>query len=156
MPQANKSVSEQLLTLEKLVKRVIRKSLKDNTLDYQIQFSIGNLEEPGKVKYAAMISSPAKGVQPITFMFDNYKDLEASLREAENGVNRKEVELTFHQSRINSYSSRIEQHKARMEKLNDPDYDEEEDNIEMEQMEAQEEQVKEASNEAKTNGNTTT
>lgn len=123
-----------MLKLEKLVKKVIRKSLKDNTLDYQIQFSIGNLDEPGKIKYAAMISSPAKGVQPITFMYDNYNDLEKSLEAAIQGINRKEVELTFHQSRINSYKSRIAQHEARMEKLNSPDYDESEEEIEMEMV----------------------
>lgn len=132
MPQQNNSVKEQLLSLEKLVKKVIRKSLKNNTLDYTIQFSVSNVDEPGKVKYAAMISSPANGVQPITFMFDNFNDLEKSLKAAEKGINKKEVELTFHQSRINSYNSRIDQHKLRMEKLNDPNYDESEEEIEME------------------------
>lgn len=134
MPQPNNSVSEQLHKLEKIVKRIIRKSLKDNTLDYQIQFSLGNLGEPGKVKYDVMISSPAKGIQPITFSFDNYNDLEASLKEAVDGINRKDVELTFHQSRINAYEARIEQHKARIEKLNDPEYDESEEEIEMEMV----------------------
>lgn len=134
MPDKDNSVKERLLTLEKLVKKVIRKSLKDNTLDYSIQFSVSNLDEPGKIKYAAMISSPAKGVQPITFMFDNYKDLEASLKEAEKAINRKAVELTFHQSRINNYKRQIQLHEARMEKLNDPEYDENEDLIEMEQV----------------------
>ena len=134
MPNKDNSVKEQLLTLEKLVKKVIRKSLKDNTLDYSIQFSVSNLEEPGKIKYAAMISSPAKGVQPITFMFDNYNDLEASLKLAEKAIDRKAVEITFHESRINSYKSRIAQHEDRMEKLNDPDYDENEELIEMEMV----------------------
>ncbi len=123
-----------MLTLEKHVKRILRKSLKDNTLDYTIQFSVSNLEEPGKVKYATMISSPAKGVQPITFMFDNYKDLETSLISAIDGIDKKGVELTFHESRINSYKSRIAQHEERIKKLSDPDYDETEEEIEMEQV----------------------
>lgn len=134
MPKAPNSVREQLLLLEKLVKKIIRKSLKDNTLDYQIQFSLGNLGEPGKVKYDVMISSPAKGVSPITFSYTNYDDLVTALEAAIVGINRKEVELTFHQSRINSYESRIAQHKARMEKLNDPDYDESEEDIAMEEV----------------------
>lgn len=128
-----------MLTLEKLVKKIIRKSLKNNTLDYQIQFSLGNLSEPGKVKYDVMISSPAKGVQPITFSYTNYEDLKAALEAGIIGINKKEVELTFHQSRINAYESRIEQHKARMEKLNDPDYDESEEEIEMEEVETKDE-----------------
>lgn len=121
-----------LLRLEKLIKRVIRKSLKDNTLDYTVQFTVSNLE-PEHVKYAAMISSPAKGVQPITFIFDNLKDLEGSLKEAETGINRKEVEKTFHQSRINTYENKVEQHKARLDQLNDPEYDEDAE-IEMEEV----------------------
>lgn len=123
-----------MLTLEKHVKKILRKSLKDNTLDYTIQFSVSNVDAPGKVKYAAMISSPAKGVQPITFMADSYEELEAVLKAGEKGINRKEVELTFHQSRINSYESRIAQHKDRMAKLNDPDYDESDVEIEMEEV----------------------
>lgn len=134
MPKAPNSVKEQLLTLEKHVKKILRKSLKDNTLDYTIQFSVSNVDTPGKVKYAAMISSPAKGVQPITFMADSFEELDAILKAGIDGINRKEVEITFHQSRINSYESRIAQHKERMEKLNDPDYDESEEEIEMEQV----------------------
>lgn len=134
MPKAPNSVKEQLLTLEKHVKKILRKSLKNNTLDYTVQFSVSNVDAPGKVKYAAMISSPAKGVQPITFMADSYEELEAILKEGQNGINKKEVELTFHQARINSYESRIAQHKERMEKLNDPDYNEEDEEIEMEEV----------------------
>lgn len=134
MANKDTGVKDQLLALEKLVKKVIRKSLKDNTLDYTIQFSVSNLEEPGKVKYAAMISSPAKGVQPITFMFDNLKDLEASLKEAEKSIDKKAVEITFHQARINSYKNQIAQHEARVEKLNSDDYDEAEEEIAMEQV----------------------
>lgn len=134
MPKAHNSVREQLLTLEKHVKKILRKSLKDNTLDYTIQFSVSNVDAPGKVKYAAMISSPARGVQPITFMAESYEELEAVLKAGEKGINRKEVELTFHQSRINSYESRIAQHKDRMAKLNDPDYDESDVEIEMEEV----------------------
>lgn len=151
MPQQNNSASEQLLKLEKLVKRLIRKSLKDNTLDYQIQISVGNMGEPGKIKYDAMISSPAKGVQPITFSYTNYKDIEAALTAGIEGIDRKAVELTFHEARINAYTSRIEQHKARMEKLNDPDYDEEAELIELEQMDAVKEEPKD---ETETDGNT--
>lgn len=120
--------------LEKHVKKIIRKSLKNNTLDYTVQFSVSNVDTPGKVKYAAMISSPANGVQPITFMADSFDELEAVLRAGIDGINKKDVELTFHQSRINSYTARIKQHEERMAKLNDPDYDETEEEIEMEQV----------------------
>lgn len=134
MQKLNNSAKEQLLELEKLVKKLIRKSLKDNTLDYTVQFSVSNVDAPGEVKYAAMVSSPAKGVQPITFMAKSYKDLEAMLQEGIKGINKKEVELTFHESRINSYKSRIAQHEERIKKLNDPEYNEEDEEIEMEMV----------------------
>lgn len=132
MPSQNNSEREKLRTLEKQIKKVIRKSLKDNTLDYTVQFTISNLE-PEKVKYAAQISSPAKGVQPITFVFDKFEDLEASLKEAETNLDRKKVELVFHQSRVNTYEHKIQQHKERMVILENGEA-EEDDDIEMEEV----------------------
>lgn len=137
MPQANNSASAQLLTLEKLVKRIIRKSLKNNTLDYTVQISVSTLE-PGKVKYSAMISSPNKDVQPILLSYDNYATLEAALKEAEKEYNPRTVEIAFHESRINTFKSKIEQHEARKKQLEDPEYDPDED-ITMEEVEAGEE-----------------
>lgn len=119
--------------LEKLVKKVIRKSLKDNTLDYTVQFTVSNLE-PTKVKYAAMISSPSQGVQPITFIFDKYEDLENALVESETEIDRDKIELTFHQSRINTYESKILQHKERMVIIEAGEKDEDEDIIPMEEV----------------------
>lgn len=116
MPQPNNSVKPQLLELEKLVKRVIRKSLKDNTLDYTVQFTISNLE-PGVVKYAAQISSPANGVQPITYIFDSFADLKNSLIESETEIDRQKVELTFHNSRINTYKNKITAHETRIAEI---------------------------------------
>lgn len=131
MPKASNNVKEQLQTLEKLVKKILRKSLKDNTLDYTVQFTTSNLE-PGKIKYAAQISSPSKGVQPITFIFDTFETLKASLEEAEKEIDKKKVELIFHESRINSYKNKIKQHEERVVQLNDPEYKDEE--IEMEEV----------------------
>lgn len=133
MPQRNNNVREQLLKLEKHAKKILRKSLKDNTLDYTIQFSVSSME-PGKVKYATQISSPAKGVQPITFIFDTFEDLEASLKAAIDGIDRRKVERTFHEARIDTYKSKIEQHENRIKVLDDPDYDAELDDIPMEEV----------------------
>lgn len=131
-----------MLELEKNAKKILRKSLKDNTLDYTIQFTVSSME-PGVVKYACQISSPSRGVEPITFIFDSYKDLEASLKEAQKEISKKDVELKFHESRVNTYKNKIKQHEARMETLNDPDYDEQEDNIPMEEMSAENTEEKE-------------
>lgn len=132
MQKASNSAKEQLQELEKLVKKVIRKSLKDNTLDYTVQITTSSLE-PSKVKYAALISSPNSGVQPITFIFDNFNDLKAALVESETEIDKKKIELTFHKSRINTYETKILQHKERIVKLeSDEEEPEEDDDIEME------------------------
>lgn len=126
------SEKEKLQELEKLVKRVIRKSLKDNTLDYTVQFTISNLE-PNHVKYAVQISEPAQGVQPIFFVHDTFEELKKALQLAEQELNRKEVEKVFHESRINTYKNRIQAHEERIVEI-DKGEDEDEENIEMERV----------------------
>lgn len=121
MNQVNNNANVQLLTLEKLAKKLIRKSLKNNTLDYTLQITVSSLE-PGKLKYAAQISSPEKGVQPITFIYDNYKLLEGSLEEAIKELNPYKVEESFHENRINTYKNKIQQHEARLTILKDPEF----------------------------------
>ena len=135
MPQTNNSVRTQLLKLEKLVGRVIRKSLKDNTLDYTVQITMSSLE-PGKLQYAAMITSPANGVKPITFVFDSYELLEASLKEAEKELNPRKVEIAFHENRIHSLRQKADAHEERKTQLEDPNFKDEEDDedIEMEEV----------------------
>lgn len=132
MPKEMNNAKESLYELEKLVKKVIRKSLKDNTLDYTVQYTVSSLE-PNKIKYAAQISSPARGVQPITFVFDNYNDLKKSLEEAETEIDKLKVETIFHQSRINSYKNKISQHEERIKQIESGDA-EEEDDIELEEV----------------------
>lgn len=116
-------------TLEKKVQAILRKNLKDNTLDYTVQMSISSLA-PGEVKYAAQISSPAKGVQPITFVFKSYKELEDALAAAETGLDKLQVEKAYHQDRINTYSSLIASHQERVDKIDAG----EADDIELEEV----------------------
>lgn len=123
---------EQLSKLEKIVKKILRKSLKNNTLDYTVQISISSIE-PSKVKYSAFISSPNKDVQPILFSYDNFEMLEAALLEAEKQYNPTTVEIAFHDSRINTYKNKIAQHEARKKQLEDPNY-KEEDEIPLEEV----------------------
>lgn len=132
MPNQNNSEKEKLLKLEKLTNKVVKKSLKDRTLDYTVQFSVSSLE-PGKVKYAAMITSPARGVQPIVFSFDKFEDLKASLEEAATSLDKSKVELTFHQSRINTYKTKIQAHEQRMAQIESGE-DEDDEEIEMEEV----------------------
>lgn len=89
---------------------------------------------PGKVQYATQISSPATGVQPITFIFDTFEDLKNSLKEAETAINTEQVELTFHKARIQTYESKIDQHKARVVQIEAGEKDEEAEAIPMEEV----------------------
>lgn len=137
MPQPNNSAREQLLKLEKLTQKVIRKSLKNNTLDYTVQITVSSLD-PGKLQYAAHISSPASGVNQITFVYDSFDLLLAALQEAEKEFNPTKVEIAFHENRMNVYQSKINQHKERVKTLEDPEYDPEIDAIPMEEVKADE------------------
>ena len=128
MPQQNSSAKEQLLKLEKLLKKIIRKSLKNNTLDYTAQITVSSLE-PGKLKYAAHISSPSREVQDITYVYDNFSQLETMLEESLKSFNPQKVEVAFHESRINSYKAKILQHEARVKVLQDPNFDPETDGM---------------------------
>lgn len=100
--------------------------------------------EPSILKYACQITSPASGVQPITFICNSFSELEASLELAAKELNPLKVELTFHENRINTFKNKIDQHQARVDQLNDPNY-KPEDDIPMEEVGA--ENVKETEDE---------
>lgn len=134
MSNASTTTKENLQELEKLVKKIIRKGLKDSTLDYTVQYTVSSLE-PGKVKYAAQISSPNRGVQPITFVHNTYNDLKTVLEESILDLNKEKIELTFHQDRVNMYSNKIDAHKERIKQIESGEAAiEEDDGIEMEQV----------------------
>lgn len=116
--------------LEKIVKKIVRKSLKDNTLDYTVQISISNIE-PDQVKYSTQISSPARGVQPITFSFNSFDALKTALEGSVDEIDRKAVELVFHENMINQLKNRIEAHEERVKQIEDGDF---EYDIEMEEV----------------------
>jgi hypothetical protein len=124
MSKEKQTTREELLELEKLAKKVIRKSFHNSLLDFTCQATVSSLD-PGEVKYAAMITSPANGVQPITFTFDTFNALKEALKDAETNFNSQKVEIAFHENRINTFKSRIEQHEARKAELEDPNYKEE-------------------------------
>lgn len=131
MPKKLNTASEQLRALDKLVKRITRKSLKDNTLDTVVQVSLSNIE-PDQVKYSAQISSPAKGVQPITFSFNTFNDLYAALESAEKEIDRSQVELAFHENMLISLKNRLKAHKERIEQIKSGGTEDEE--IDMEEV----------------------
>lgn len=134
MSKETTNSNENLHELEKLVKKILRKSLKDRTLDYTCQFTISSME-PGKVKYATQISSPTNGVQPITYIFDTFNDLRNALIASEKEINKEAIEIVFHQSRINTYENKIQAHKARIVQIEAGEVEEEdEDAVELEEV----------------------
>lgn len=134
MPKEKLTYSESLQELEKLTKQIIRKSLKDNTLNYTVQITRSSVE-PGKTKYAVHIDSPRLGVQPITFVHENYEVLKGVLEESITTINKRAIEIAFHEDRINMLENRLLAHKERKVILESGEGDlEEDDDIEMERV----------------------
>ncbi len=68
----------------------------------------------------------------MTFVFDKFEDLKNALVQAEKDFNREKVEIAFHESRINTYESKIQSHKARIVQIESGEGPEED--IEMEEV----------------------
>lgn len=91
--------------------------------------------EPGQTKYAVGIDSPRKGIQPITFSYDSYNDLKKVLEASVETLDRKAIEIAFHEDRINSYKNRLIAHEERKLMLEKGEVDvEEDDGIDMEEV----------------------
>lgn len=124
--------TENIIELEKLVKKVIRLAFKDNTLDYTVQIAATSLE-PGKVKYGFMINGLKKEIQPIAMSYYSYEECKAVLEGLLKEVNPEELEKSFHQGRINVYKNAISSHEDRLKQIEENGL-EEDDGIEMERV----------------------
>ncbi len=141
MPK-NNPVEEQILQLEKLVRKVIRVAFKDNTLDFTCQFSTSSLE-PGKVKYGFMINGLKKEIQPIAMSFYTYDECKAVLEGLLKEVNTVELEKLFHQGRVNVYKNAISSHEDRLKEIEEnPEGAAEDAAIPMEELSAEPETEK--------------
>jgi hypothetical protein len=112
-------MKDDLKKLEKIIKKIVRNRFRDATLDYTVQVSISSIE-PGKVKYAALITSPSRHVQEIPFRFDSYQELEAALKLALKDFRYEDIEKAEVTSRINVYKNKItelEQYLGQIDKL---------------------------------------
>lgn len=126
------TVAENILELERLVQKVIRRSFKDNTLDYTVQISVSSIE-PGKVKYGFMINGLKKEIQPIAMSYYSYNEVKLVLEGLLKEVNLEELEKSFHLGRINVYKSAISSHEERLNYIEEHGI-EEDDGIEMEEV----------------------
>jgi hypothetical protein len=125
------NTTDDLLKLEKVVRKVIVKAFKDRTLDYTVQFSVSSLE-PKKVKYAFMINGTKQEVRVEPQAFDSFNEALSVAEGMLKEIDTVELEKTFHVSRINTYNSAISQHEARIKQLDNPV--EEDSNIPMEEV----------------------
>lgn len=112
-PKQRPAVSDNILDLERLIKKVIRKAFKDNTLDYTVQISVSSLE-PGKVKYGFMINGLKKEIQPIALSWESYAECKGVLEGLLTEVDTVKLEKMFHQGRINVYTNAISSHEERL------------------------------------------
>jgi hypothetical protein len=127
MPKVN--TTDDLLKLERVVRKVINKAFKDRTLDYTVQFSVSSLE-PKKVKYSFMINGTKKEIRVEPQSFYSFDQAVAVAEGMLKEIDLVELEKTFHQSRINTHKTAQEQHEARLNQLENP---EPEDDIPMEE-----------------------
>jgi hypothetical protein len=109
-------VADNVLELERLVKKVIHRAFKDNTLDYTINIAATSLE-PGKVKYGFMINGLKKEIQPVAMSFYTYEECKGVLEGLLKEYNPVKLEELFHQGRINVYKNAISSHEDRLKQM---------------------------------------
>lgn len=129
--QVGVNVAENVLELERLCKKVIRRAFKDNTLDYTVQISATSLE-PGKVKYGFMINGLKKEIQPVALSFYSYNECKAVLEGLLENYDPVALEELFHRGRINVYKNAISSHEERLEQIKNGEV--EDDGIVMEEV----------------------
>lgn len=128
------NTTDDLLKLERAVRKVINKAFKDRTLDYTVQFSISSLE-PRKVKYAFMINGTKKEIRVEPQVFYSFDQAMAVAEGMLKEIDLPKLEKTFHESRITTHQTAVDQHKARLKQLENPtEEDEEEYHIPLEEV----------------------
>lgn len=105
----NSEITKPLRDARNQVNKIV-KNLNRNDLDWTVQFSISSTE-PNKVKYCAMIESPANGLQPITWVCDTYDDLLSQLKVSAKGLDTEAVERAWHEGEIARAEALINYHK---------------------------------------------
>jgi hypothetical protein len=124
------NTTDDLLKLERAVRKVIAKAFKDRTLDYTVQFSVSSLE-PKVVKYAFMINGTKKEIRVEPQAFNSFKQALAVAEGMLTEIDRDKLERTFHESRIATHHAAAKQHEDRLKEMDNPT---EEQAIPMEQV----------------------
>lgn len=108
--------------LKKIEKALLklRNKIKRADLDYTVQISI-NSTDPGTVTYAAQLTSPARGLAPVTFIKSSAEELIADIKAATKELNYDEIEKAYHEAQIEACKRTIEGHEERIKAIAEGD-----------------------------------
>lgn len=102
-------MEENLKKARKLINKIV-KNLGRNDLDWTVQLSI-NSTRPERINYCAQIEAPANGLQPITWVYDKWEDLERNLELGTKVLDQDAVERAWHTSEIERAKALIKYHE---------------------------------------------
>lgn len=111
----SKDIGKNLHDAERAMNRLRNKFNKVDS-DYVVQISISSVD-PSTVKYAASLTAPANGLQPVAFIADSAQDLVKQIKAFTKSVDYKMVELAYHKAQIESCYRTIRGHEDRIKEL---------------------------------------
>lgn len=116
-------MEKELLQVEKLIKKLIRKVFRNSSLEYTVQVSVSSVD-PGKVKYSALIQSPTRHIQEIPFVFESLDDLKKAVEKATKDFSFEDITKAEVESRINVYKNKAKQLEDYLKEINEHGLDE--------------------------------
>ena len=111
----SKDIGKNLHDAERAMNRLRNKFNKVDS-DYVVQISISSVD-PSTVKYAASLTAPANGLQPVAFIADSAQDLVKQIKTFTKNVDYKMIEIAYHKAQIDSCYRTIKGHEDRIKEL---------------------------------------
>ena len=111
----SKDIGKNLHDAERAMNRLRNKFNKVDS-DYVVQISISSVD-PGTVKYAASLTAPANGLQPVAFIADTAQDLVKQIKAFTKNVDYKMIEIAYHKAQIEACHRTIQGHEDRIKEL---------------------------------------
>lgn len=115
---ADKTTTD-LRNIEKAMVK-LRNKMKRIDLDYTVQTSVSSVD-PTIVRYAAQLTAPANGLQPLTFIADSADELIEKIKRTVKKIDHKAVEKAYHAAQIEACNRTIKFHEERLADLDKPD-----------------------------------
>lgn len=107
--------------LQKMERAIVRLRNKQNRsdLDYTVQISISSVD-PGIVRFAAQLTAPAQGLQPVTFIGDSAVEITEQIKEYTKTFDDKKIEKAYHAAQIKACNRTIKFHEERIDAIDNP------------------------------------